>query len=95
MPIEDKMTIDERRKYLRKMQKRYVQADREERARLLDEMEAVTDMHRKSLVRLMNQGLERKPRCMERGETYGSSRRRCAAGDRRELGLHLCRAHHA
>ena len=71
MPIEDKMTIDERRKYLRRMQKRYVQADRKERARLLDEMEAVTDMHRKSLVRLMNQGLERKPRCRERGETYG------------------------
>jgi len=71
MPIEDKMTIDERRKYLRRMQKRYVQADQKERARLLDEMEAVTDMHRKSLVRLMNQGLERKPRCRERGETYG------------------------
>ena len=71
MPIEDKMTIDERRKYLRKMQKRYVQADRKERARLLDEMEAVTDMHRKSLVRLMHRDLERKPRCRERGETYG------------------------
>ena len=51
MPTEDKMTIDESRKYLRKMQKRYAQANRKERGRLLDEMEAVTDMHRKGLIR--------------------------------------------
>jgi hypothetical protein len=31
MSIEDRMTIDERRKYLRKMQERYYQADRNER----------------------------------------------------------------
>jgi hypothetical protein len=72
MPIEDKMTIDESRKYLRKMQKRYAQANRKERGRLLDEMEAVTEMHRKGLIRLMNGSLERKPRCKKRGETYGS-----------------------
>ena len=71
MPIEDKMTLDESRKYLRKMQKRYAQANRKERGRLLDEMEAVTDMHRKGLIRLMNGSLERKPRCRERGKTYG------------------------
>jgi len=45
MSTEDKMTIDERRKYLRKMKKHYVQAGREERGRLLDEMEAVTELH--------------------------------------------------
>jgi hypothetical protein len=28
MSIEDRMTIDERRKYLRKMQERYLEADR-------------------------------------------------------------------
>jgi hypothetical protein len=72
MPTEDKMTIDETRKYLRKMQKRYAQANRQERGRLLDEMEAVTDMHRKGLIRLMNGSLERKPRCKERGKTYGT-----------------------
>jgi len=72
MPAEDEMTIDERWKYLRKMQKRYVKADRDERGRLLDEMEAVTGLHRKSLVRLMDSDLERKVRCTERGETYGS-----------------------
>ena len=71
MPTEDEMTIDEHRKYLGKMRKRYRQANRKEQARLLDEMEAITDMHRKSLIRLMNRGLERKPRCRERGETYG------------------------
>jgi hypothetical protein len=71
MSIEDKMTIDERRKYLRMMQKRYLQADRQERGRLLDEMEAVTELHRKSLIRLMKGSLERRPRRRQRGRTYG------------------------
>ena len=71
MSIEDKMTIDERRKYLRKMQERYYQADRKERGRLLDEMERVTELHRKSLIRLMKGSLQRKPRRRQRGRTYG------------------------
>jgi hypothetical protein len=33
MSIEDSMTIDERRKYLRKMQERYYRADRKEHGR--------------------------------------------------------------
>jgi len=69
MSTEDKMTIDERQKYLRKMKKRYVQASRKEKGQLLDEMEAVTELHRKSLIRLMNGSLERKPRCRQRGRT--------------------------
>ena len=72
MSTEDKMNIDERRKYLRRMEKRYVKADRKEQGRLLDEMEAVTELHRKSLIRLMNGSLERKPRQRQRGRTYGS-----------------------
>jgi len=75
MPAEDKMTIDERRpyripweKYLRKMKKRYARTDRKARGQLLDEMEAVTRLHRKSLIRLMNGSLERK----QRGRSYGS-----------------------
>ena len=40
MSIDAEMTIDERRKYLRKVQKRYWPASRLERGRLLDEMEA-------------------------------------------------------
>jgi len=71
MSTEDKMTIDERRKYLRKMKRRYVQADRNEKEWLLDEMEAVTELHRKSLIRLMKGSLERKGRQRQRGRTYG------------------------
>jgi hypothetical protein len=71
MSTEDKMNIDERRKYLRRMKKRYVQAGRQEQRYLLDEMEAVTELHRKSLIRLMNGSLERKPRQRQRGRTYG------------------------
>jgi len=71
MSIEDKMTIDERRKYLRKMQGRYLQAGRKERGHLLDEMEAVTELHRKSLIRLMKGSLVRQPRRRQRSRTYG------------------------
>jgi hypothetical protein len=71
MSIEDKMTIDERRKYLRKMQERYLQADRKERGQLLDEMETVTELHRKSLIRLMKGSLVRQPRRRQRSRTYG------------------------
>jgi len=71
MSTEEEMTIYERWKYLHTMKKRYVKADRKERARLLDEMEAVTGMHRKSLIRRMSSSLERKVRCTQRGDTYG------------------------
>ena len=71
MSTEDKMTIDERYKYLRRMRKRYFEASRKERGQLLDEMEAVTEMHRKSLIRLMGGSLERKERQRQRGRTYG------------------------
>ena len=71
MSIEDRMTIDERRKYLRKMQERYWQAGRKERGQLLDEMETVTELHRKSLIRLLKGNLARKPRRRQRSRTYG------------------------
>jgi hypothetical protein len=71
MTREEEMTIDERRKYLRMMQRRYKQGDRETKKQLLDEMEAVTGMHRKSLIRSMNSNLMGKPRRRERGEEYG------------------------
>ena len=71
MSIEDQMAIDERYKYLRCMKKRYRQAKREERGRLLDEMRAVTGLHRKSLIRLINGSLTRKGRRRQRGPTYG------------------------
>jgi hypothetical protein len=71
MSTDDHMTIDERYKYLRCMKKRYRQANREGRGCLLDEMQAVTGLHRKSLIRLINGSLTRKPRRRERGRTYG------------------------
>lgn len=72
MTVEDRMTIDERRKYLRAMQKRYRGARRGEKSWLLDEMEAVTGQHRKSLIRQMRGELERKPRRRQRGPRYGA-----------------------
>jgi hypothetical protein len=35
------------------MKKRYIKANRKERSHLLDEMEAYTNLHRKSLIRLL------------------------------------------
>ena len=70
MPADMGMTINERRKYLMRMRLRYVQANRRERSRLLDEMEEVTELHRKSLVRLMQDELVRKVRQRQRGRTY-------------------------
>jgi hypothetical protein len=71
MPNEEKMTLSERRKYLRLIKKRYLKASKLERAQLLDEMQAVTCMHRKSLIRLMSGSLERRVRRKQRGRTYG------------------------
>jgi hypothetical protein len=71
MPDDEKMSVDERRKVLRKIQKRYQQAGRRERGRLLDEMEKVLEMHRDTISRLLNCDLARKPRVRQRGRTYG------------------------
>ena len=72
MPNEDEMTVDERRKYLRRMHTRYLKADCQERSILLSEMEQVTDLHRKSLIRLLKSDLKRRLRRRQRGRTYGS-----------------------
>ena len=53
MPSDDRMSIDERRKYLKLVAPRYVRTGRAERSRLLSEMVAVTGLHRKSVIRLM------------------------------------------
>jgi len=71
MTNDDKMTINERRKYLRILQKRYAQASHAERSQLLDEMEYVTALDRKTLIRAMQADLERKPRLKQRGRQYG------------------------
>jgi len=73
MSIDDQMTVDERRKYLNTMKKRYDRASERERGALLSEMEAVTVLRRKSLIRLMGlASLTRQPRQRQRGRTYGA-----------------------
>ena len=67
MSHKEKMTIDERRKYLCLVKPRYRKAGRKEKGKLLDEMMAVTGLERKTLVHLMNGSLERQPRRRERG----------------------------
>ena len=71
MSIEDRMTIDERRKYLHRVQKRYREADRKTKGGLLDEMEQVTELDRKYLITLLGSNLKRKARRRQRGRTYG------------------------
>ena len=68
---DEKMTINERRKYLRLVRPRYRKAGRHRKGQLLNEMETITGLDRKTLIRLMNGSLERKPRSKERGKTYG------------------------
>ncbi len=71
MPTEEQMTLNERRKYLKLMLPRYRDAARAEQSRLLTEMQAVTMLERKSLIRLLNgETLERQPRQRQRGSTY-------------------------
>lgn len=72
MPEQETMTIDERRKYLRIVQPRYRKADRQGRGVLLDEMEAVTGLDRKTIIRLLRGDLQRRPRRRQRGRTYGA-----------------------
>lgn len=72
MAASDEMTIDERRKYLQKQLPRYWAANRTEKGRLLGEMEAVTGLHRKSLLRLLRQpSLERRRSTARRRRSYG------------------------
>jgi len=73
MPNAANMSIDEERKYLKAMKRRYGETDREGRKALLDEMEEITGKHRKSLIRLMRGSLERKPRKVQRGRIYGAA----------------------
>jgi len=56
MPSDEKMSVDERRKYLKLVAPRYAKAGRVERpdASGLTEMAAVTGLHRQSLLRLLH-----------------------------------------
>lgn len=72
MAVEETMTITERRLSLKRMLPRYRAAHRAERGRLLTEMEAMTGMHRKSLLRLLAApSLARRSRRTTRKRIYG------------------------
>ena len=73
MPTEDEMTVNERRKYLKRMKPLYLKAKTVERSRLLTGMEQVTGMHRKSLSRLLHdKSLEHQKRQKPRQRSYGA-----------------------
>jgi hypothetical protein len=72
MSETEAMNIDERRKYIHKMWGRYRTSNKREKSELLDEIEAVTGMHRKAIIRLLNGRLSRKKRSRERGRVYGA-----------------------
>lgn len=71
MAADDKMTLSERFKYLSRLQNRYLAASRSERSALLNEVEPMTELHRKSLIRLLHSNLTRKHRTRQRGRSYG------------------------
>ena len=72
MTAEDRMTINERFKYLRLVREQYKRADRKRKSQLLNQMEEITGLHRKSLIRHMHGSLKRKPRRRQRGRIYGA-----------------------
>jgi hypothetical protein len=72
MPDEAKMSIDVRYEILQRMQKDYKKAERKERSQLLDQMERLLGLNRKTLIRHMKRKvIARKPRSRQRGRTYG------------------------
>lgn len=71
MTTDDSMNIHERYKYLRLMQPQYRAASRTEQSALLDTMQVLTQLDRKTLIRLLGSDLKRRPRAHERGATYG------------------------
>ena len=68
----EEMNADERFKYLRMMRERYDQTGRAGKSGLLDEMQAMTGLHRKYLIARMNSpNLQRHRRNRERSRVYG------------------------
>jgi len=73
VPACFEMNVDDRRKYLKRMQSRYLAAERGRKGELLTEMEEVTGLARKSVLRLLGAAsLERQVRQVQRGGIYGA-----------------------
>ena len=70
MAKKEKPSIDERYAYLAQQYDLYRRANRAEKGKLLDEMEAATGLHRKSITRLIASRPARKKRRRERSSTY-------------------------
>jgi transposase InsO family protein len=70
MSTREEMTIDERFKYLQIQRGRYLAASRRGRGQLLTEMEEVTGLHRKALIRLMGKPVVRRVRQKQRQRAY-------------------------
>ncbi|MEW6503869.1 MAG: hypothetical protein AB1457_07880 [Chloroflexota bacterium] len=86
----ERMSINERRKYLYKMWEGYRSASRKEKGYPLDEMQAVTGMHRKSLIRILTGQLSRKPRNHERGVNIRDGGGGCSVGDCAQSECSVC-----
>lgn len=72
MATGKKMSVKDRRKFLRIQQERYLNASRSAKSAMLDAMEADTHLHRKHLIRLMNSDdIQPRKRNRERSRTYG------------------------
>lgn len=70
MPTEERMTVNERRKYLKLMKPRYQKANQSEQSALLTEMEQVTGLHRKSLLRRLARSHLGAPKAQARTRTH-------------------------
>jgi len=68
----EKMSTSTVREIVRRKRKEYLRAAKGERSRMLDEMEELTEYHRKSLVRMLIEGVPRKnaPVRRSRASTY-------------------------
>ncbi len=67
----EKLDLEERLKVLRTQQGAYRSASRTEKGRILDALEAVTGLDRKTIIRRLNGSCQRKRRRKGRGRSYG------------------------
>ena len=70
MSDQEKMTIDERYKYLRLMHRRYYTANRRQPSDLLEEAQSMTGLGKYLCYLLNRHGPIRKPRIRQRGPHY-------------------------
>jgi len=68
---EDKLNLDERLKVLRMQRAAYRQANKSEKGQILDVLEALTGLDRKTVIRRMHGSCVRRPRQRQRGREYG------------------------